>query len=380
MQRDEHISALIGGVYDATLDPSLWPDVLKKSAAFVRGYSAALYSKDGTSDSGTVYYDDGGIDPHYKQLYFEKYVRLDPTTSAMLLAEIGEPMGGFDLIPYEELVATRFYREWVEPQGMVDSINAVLDRTLTSVAAFVVFLDKSYGTTDDKARQRMRLITPHIRRAVLISRVIELKTTQADTFAEMLDGLSAGMFLVDASGRIVHANAAARAMLEVGNFLRRKSGRLAAADAIADQALKDVFAAAGVDDRAVGTSGISVPLNVEAGQQLVAHALPLTSGVRRDTGNAYKAVAALFVHKAAGDSPAPPKIIAETFRLTPMELRVWLAVVEVGGVGEVSEALGISDNTVKTHLKRLYAKTGAGRQADLVKLVAKFSSPLVGSA
>jgi DNA-binding CsgD family transcriptional regulator len=294
----------------------------------------------------------------------------------MLLAEIGEPMGGFDLIPYEDLVATRFYKEWVEPQGMADSINAVLDRTLTSVAAFVVFLDKSYGTTDDKARQRMRLITPHVRRAVLISRVIELKTTQADTFAEMLDGLSAGMFLVDASGRIVHANAAARAMLEAGNFLQLKSGRLAAADVTADQALKEVFAAAGVDDRAVGTSGISVPLKVEAGQQLVAHALPLTSGLRRDTGNAYKAVAALFVHKTTGDSPAPPKVIAETFRLTPMELRVLLAAVEVGGVAGVSEALGISDNTVKTHLKRLYAKTGAARQADLVKLVAKFSSPL----
>jgi DNA-binding CsgD family transcriptional regulator len=377
MQREQEIATLIGGIYDATLDPLLWPSVLKKAAAFVRGYSAALYSKDGTSDSGTVYYDDGGIDPHYKQLYFDKYVRLDPTTSAMQLAEIGEPMGGFDLIPYEDMVATRFYKEWVEPQGMTDSINAILDRTLTSVASFVVFLDKSYGITDEKARQRMRLITPHIRRAVLISRVIELKTTQADTFAKMLDGLSAAMFLVDAGGRIVHANLAGHEMLDNGTFIRSASGRLAAIDPEADRTLKDVFTASGVDDSAVGTKGISVPLISGAGEQVLAHALPLRSGVRRDTGNAYHATAALFVHKSATDTPAPPQILAKTFKLTPMELRVLLAIVEVGGTPEVAEVLGVAPSTVASHLKRLYAKTGANRQADLVKVVAKFASPLV---
>jgi DNA-binding CsgD family transcriptional regulator len=83
------------------------------------------------------------------------------------------------------------------------------------------------------------------------------------------------------------------------------------------------------------------------------------------------------VHKAALDAPAPPETIAKTFKLTPAELRVLLGVVEVGGAPEVAEALGIAASTVTTHLKHLYAKTGTSRQADLVKLVAKFSSPLV---
>jgi DNA-binding CsgD family transcriptional regulator len=60
-----------------------------------------------------------------------------------------------------------------------------------------------------------------------------------------------------------------------------------------------------------------------------------------------------------------------------MELRVLLAVVEVGGVPEVAEVLGIAETTVKTHLGHLYEKTGVRRQADLVKLVAGFSNPLV---
>ena len=94
-------------------------------------------------------------------------------------------------------------------------------------------------------------------------------------------------------------------------------------------------------------------------------------------GKSYAAVAALFVHKAALDTPSPPEAIAKAHKLTPMELRVLLAVVEVGGVPEVAEALGIAETTVRTHLQRTYHKTGANRQADLVKLVAAYSNPLL---
>ena len=86
----------------------------------------------------------------------------------------------------------------------------------------------------------------------------------------------------------------------------------------------------------------------------------------------------MFVHKAALEAPSPLEVIARTFKLTPSELRVLLGIVEVGGVPETAEALGIAETTVKTHLRRLYAKTGTGRQAELVKLVAGFSNPLVG--
>ena len=61
-------------------------------------------------------------------------------------------------------------------------------------------------------------------------------------------------------------------------------------------------------------------------------------------------MAALFVHTAALDTPSPPEAIAKAYKLTPMELRVLLAIVEVGGVPEVAEALGIAETTVRTHL------------------------------
>jgi DNA-binding CsgD family transcriptional regulator len=104
--------------------------------------------------------------------------------------------------------------------------------------------------------------------------------------------------------------------------------------------------------------------------------LPLTSGNRRAAGATYAAVAAIFIHALAFDIPSPPEVIARTYHLTPMELRILIAIVEVGGVPAVAAALGMGATTVKTHLRHLYAKTGCRRQADLVKLVAGFASPL----
>jgi DNA-binding CsgD family transcriptional regulator len=69
-------------------------------------------------------------------------------------------------------------------------------------------------------------------------------------------------------------------------------------------------------------------------------------------------------------------VIGKTFRLTPSELRVLLAIVQVGGVPEVANALGVAETTIKTHLSRLFEKTGATRQADLVKLFAGYATPL----
>jgi DNA-binding CsgD family transcriptional regulator len=243
---------------------------------------------------------------------------------------------------------------------------------------FVVFRSERDGMVDDGARHRMRLIVPHIRRAVLIGRMFDLKAAEAAMFADTLDGLSAGMCLVDAGGRIVHANAAGYALINAGDILRSVGGRLVARDAQVDKTLRETFAAAGEGDAALGTMGIAVPMIGKDNERYVAHLLPLTSGARRRAGKTYTAAAALFVRKTALEAPSAFEVIGKAFKLTPSELRVLLAIVEVGGVPEVAAALGVAATTVKTHLGRLFEKTGATRQADLVKLVAGYTTPLTG--
>ncbi len=378
MHESERLSALIGDIYDAALDPALWADVLGKTRAFIGGWAIALSWKDAVSKRGGSFFAEGGQDPYYHQLYFEKYIKLDPFTATQFVVEVEEPKSFLDVLPHAELIETRIYKEWAQPQGIVDALMCLIDKSATSVGFMVVFRHERDGFVDDDTRYRARLVIPHIRRATLVGKVIDLKKAEAASLADTLDGISAGMFLVEATGRIVHANAAGNLMLESMNVLHRQRERLVANDPQADQTLADTFATAGNGDAAIGIKGIAVPLVARDGERYVAHVLPLTSGMRRQAGSSYAAAAAVFVQKAALHTPSPPEAIAKAYKLTPMELRVLLAIVEVGGVPEAAEALGIAETTVRTHLHRTYQKTGLKRQADLVKLVAGFANPLVG--
>jgi DNA-binding CsgD family transcriptional regulator len=377
MQENERLLTLIGDIYDAALDPALWTPVLGKTRDFVRGQAAAIFRKDAISKSGNSYYQDGGIDPHYERIYFEEYIKLDPANIGHCFAGVGEALATADLLPYDDFLNTRMYKEWAQPQGLVDFVSVVLEKSAASAAMLGVFRHERDGVADEGARRRLQLLAPHVRRAVLIGRVIDLKVVESATFADTLDGLSAGMFLVDAAGRIIHTNMAGYAMLGMGDVLHNVSGKLAANDPDADRDLCRIFAAAGCGDAALGIGGICVPLTAPDGERYVAHVLPLTSGARRRAGALYASVAAVFVHNAALEVPSPPEAIAKAYQLTSSELRVLLAIVEVGGARDVAKALGIAEATAKTHLAHLYEKTGTNRQADLVKLAAGFSSPLV---
>jgi DNA-binding CsgD family transcriptional regulator len=264
----------------------------------------------------------------------------------------------------------------MRPQGWVDAANAVLEKSHLSCSFLTIIRDEASGPVDDEMRRRMALVIPHLRRAVLIGKVIDLKQTEAATFADLLDGLSANLFLVTVDGRIVHANAAGRAMLTAADVLRPVYGRLMSRDRRANKVLHETFAAASNGDTGIGCNSIAVPLPSDAGEHYVAHVLPMTSGARRAAGIVYAATAAVFVRKATMQSLSAPEIVAGIYRLTPTELRVLLAIVDVGGIPEVAAALGVADSTIKSHVGRLFEKTGTSRQADLVKLVAGFSMPL----
>ena len=374
MEEAEQLSGLIGGIYDAALEPALWSGVLGGLANFVGGPAAGLFSKDASSKTGLVAYGHG-IEKHYQHIYFEHYIKLDPATTGHFFAEVDEPIATVDLVPYEEFVQSRFYLEWAKPQGLVDFIASALDKSVTSVAMFGVFRHERDGVANDETRRRMRLVVPHVRRSVLIGRLIDVKTAEAENFSGALDSLSAGMFLVDAAGRIVHANAAGLSMLSLGGPLQSVNGILGATDPETDKNLSEIFTAAGAGDLAIGVKGIAVPLKDRQGGRHVAHVLPLTAGARSRAGATYRATAAVFVREATLDMASPPELVAKAFKLTPTELRIMLAIVEVGGVPEVAVALGIAESTVKTHLGRLYEKTGARRQADLVKIFAGYASP-----
>src|SRR3981189_184577 len=298
------------------------------------------------------------------QAYSETYSKFDPLAGVPLFG-VGQIVSLPDLVPYEEYRQGRFYQEWARPQGWIDVASAVLEKSGTDCAFLGVIRHKAVA-----------IVAPHGAPAILVGKAIHFKRAKAAALAETLDGLSAGMFVVDGRGHIIHANVAGRLILGADDFLRSIRGQLVAGDAQVNQTLREIFAIAEQGNAALGVKGIALPLTAHDGARYVAHVLPLTSGARRGAGITYTATAAVFVRKAALETHSPAEVIGRAFRLTPMELRVLIAVVEVGGVPEVATALGVAETTIKTHVSRLFEKTGAGRQADLVKLVAGFSTPL----
>lgn len=369
------LSNLIGDIYDAALEPVLWESVLQKSSEFVGGRAASVYSKDAVNKTANLTYH-FGVTGEFRQSYLDKYVKLDPTTPGYFFFGVGEIVNTSDILPYEEFIDSRFYREWVEPQGWVDMVTSVLEKSASSYAVFSVFRHELDGRTDERARWQMQLLVPHVQRAILIGKTIQFSRTEAAIFADTFDSLAAGLFLLDAKGRLVRANLNGHIILSEGAILRAAGGHLVATDPASDNAIQAAFSCIEMGNARLSAHGTAVPLTGTNGQYHVAYVLPLTARTRRKTGAGQVAAIAMFVCKAQLESPAVPEVIAKLYSLTPSELRVLLALFNAGGVSEISEVLGISEATTKTHLHRLFAKTGTRRQADLVKLVAGFAGPL----
>jgi len=222
----------------------------------------------------------------------------------------------------------------------------------------------------------MQLIVPHVRRAAVIGKLVDLHKIEAATFADTLDGLAAAVFLVDSDGRIMYANSTAQTMLHESSVIRGTSGKLTVLDSRADHALRDILINADGGAAATGTKGIAISIRAAGNQLYVAHILPLASGARRNAGIVYSAIAAIFVRKAELNLTHPLKTVANTYKLTPAEMRVLMTIVEFDGVREAAPVLGISVPIVKTHLQHVFEKTGTSRQVDLVKMVASHMGPL----
>jgi hypothetical protein len=58
-----------------------------------------------------------------------------------------------NLIAYDEFLETRFYKEWMQPQGLVDLASTVLDKSPTAAAMFVVVRHERDGLVDDEMRR-----------------------------------------------------------------------------------------------------------------------------------------------------------------------------------------------------------------------------------
>jgi len=373
MSEDDELRCVVGSIYDAALNPALWADALARIAAFVGGQAGALGSKDLVSKF--VNADDHvGLDLRYMQMHSQMRREFNPLATGPLF-DVGQIVSLPELMPNDDPCKGSFSPEWARAQGGGAVANVVLEKSENGRNLPGVTQSEANDIIDDEMRRRMALVAPHARRAVLIGKAIDQRANEAATFADILDSLSAGLFLIDANGRIVHANAAGRGLLGADDFLLSIDGRLVARDRKVNRTLQEAFA--DTADLEIGSKGIALPLTAQDGECHVAHVLPLGAGAPARAGVPRMVTAAVLICKATLETPSSPEVIGRAYQLTPAELRVLLGIVNIGGIPEIATALGVADCTIRTHVGRLFDKTGTGRQADLVKLVAGFFTPLV---
>jgi DNA-binding CsgD family transcriptional regulator len=195
----------------------------------------------------------------------------------------------------------------------------------------------------------------------------------AQLFRESLENLAVPIVLTDAAGSILHANVSAERMFAKGSPILRQGRTIQAQNTMMGDALLQAIASA-ASDLSLGAKGIGLPVSAVGQPPAVAYVLPLTDGTARAAFR--PACAAVFVSTTTSASPLPEAVLTTLFELTPAQARVLISAGQGLNPSDTAASLGISENTLKTHLKRIYAKTGTSRQADLVKLVSDIATTL----
>jgi DNA-binding CsgD family transcriptional regulator/PAS domain-containing protein len=265
----------------------------------------------------------------------------------------------------------RFAREWCEPQGISDFVAMTVAADPEGVGTLVFTSSERLADIAEQRLALVRAISPHIRRVVAISRVLDLKTIEADCFRATLDALPNGIVLVDESARIVHANEAAEELFRENDAVRLSAGRIALREEAATRALTSAIERS-PDAARLGQRGLGVPTSSRAGANSMVHVLPLSRGALRESLNP-KAAAALFVTSARSGARVPAEALSLLYNLTPAEARICELVAQGLSPAAIAIEIGVATSTVRTHLLRVYDKTGAHRQADLVRLIDSLS-------
>lgn len=368
---EDDLLDLVGSIYDCVIAPERWAPTLDQLRGLFNFQNAMLVVHSvyplemrmrvtsGISQSYMDRLNDFGPDVQLLWGGAEHIARLP----------VYEPLVRSQVVPQATWENNRYYREWVRPQGDFDTVAMHLSRdpSLNAVLAFGRSLTD--GAFLDEELVLLRQLAPHFRRAVTIAGLLENTRAAAATFAAALEISSSAIVLVDAGMRIIHANGAAEAMLKQGDPVVSRGSRLVLSAWAPQELLQSAVAIASQPESRMGSRGIGIPAYRRNGSPVVVHVLPLLTG-RIGAEARLHASAAVFIAPASQASKISAEALGLLFELTPTEARVFELVAAGHSVRETAELLGSAISTVKTHLRRVFDKTGRHRQAELVKLAA----------
>jgi DNA-binding NarL/FixJ family response regulator len=371
----ETFSKVVEAIYDCALDPNRWIDTAGMIAQLVGSEICVL----GVHDMKNVHHGvmfHVGVEERYERLYAEKYGAINPYSVPLQLRPVGKVVTAGMIVAEQEVLRSRFYQEFTRPQGVRDTIGFSVLRTEQRMGWLAANRLEGKPRYGDAEVRLLTLLSPHVRRAITISDVLNLKTLRSEVLEVTLNALTSGVYLADSLGRIIYTNRAAEQQIENGKVLRIENNRLVPIDRMARAWLATVIHEAIADEAATLSGGFSVALPAREGTGLVAAILPLHGGERQILCGAFAAMAAIFVQDPIVVPPFLGEAFAKLYGLTGSELRVLLAMAPGLSVKEAAELLGMGDTTARTHLQHIYGKTGTSKQTELLHLFMSSTPPV----
>jgi DNA-binding CsgD family transcriptional regulator/PAS domain-containing protein len=369
----EAFSKVVEAIYDSAIDAQRWRTALPLISALTNSPVASMGIIDHVQQRLAMTHIHGWDDDTLKA--YEKYGGTNPLFIAGHLKPVGDVYTWKTIIDERELFESKFYTDFCQPRRLHDllGLHALKSGHRSGgISAARTELQPVYGEADMRI---FRLLSPHVCRAFAISDALDLRTITSQLLEATLDALTTGVYLTDRESRIVYMNRRAERQVRTGNALRIVNNRIEAIRQEAREILSKAIADA-IGDEALAPGGYQVALPDEDGAGYLATVLPLDRGERRNLSSPFAAAAAVFVQDPTLAPSLPGEAFAKLYGLTGGELRVALALAPGLGVKEAADLLGIRETTAKSHLQRIFEKTGTSRQAELIQLLMAATPPV----
>jgi DNA-binding CsgD family transcriptional regulator len=353
--------ALIGSIYEAGFDFRQWPRVLGQIVAAHGAVSASLNG--GSADDGEVWAVTAGIEDQWVANYYRHYHAVNPIWGRTLTSPAGAVQTDAMVMPRAEFVRTEFFNDFMKPQGVIAMLGATVQSDRHGKAILSVHGSAEF---DDEHRSLHALLAPHLRRAIEIGQGLALQRIESLVSNDVLDQIGRGLLVVDQRAKILFANATAQRLLEGGDLRAERGVVLGRAGNETEQLHGLIKACAKPieQSRIGGKMWLSRRDGAGHAEAIVA---PLHCDVPWFLID--RPAAVVIVNMPVTSRGLCASGLRDRFGLTAAEARFAGEIVKGDGIKAVASRLGVSAATARTHLVRVFAKTGTHRQAELVRLL-----------
>ncbi|SDJ57580.1 MULTISPECIES: helix-turn-helix transcriptional regulator [Bradyrhizobium] len=372
MSRESDLVALIAAIYEAGTDFNLWPDALGRIAAAFGAPSAGMARQGKTPAECWGFC--AGVQPAAIKSYVEHYHAVNPIWQRVPNTPAGTVQADTMVMPRRELERTEFFNDYLVPQRIAGLLNSVV-LVEEGRQTVVTMHGRRQFDADDVALYK--LISPHLQRAVQIN----LKSAQMQmnhaASRQALDRLNEGVLFVDVNSSVTLANRSAESLFAAEAGLRQRDGILEGSVHSETLALHALIAKCG-ERGALPSSGGNLSLSRGAGRWPLALMIAPILHPLPDWLIGKKPVAIIFVNDPERTPKPASRQLIEQFGLTRAEASFAIEILNGDGIQAAADRLSITRATARTHLARVFDKTGVRRQSELVRLLMSAIYPIDG--